>query len=155
MSCSSATRRAGSSISTSCARASASVRSSSTSSTRTTQLERSSRARRARRFSRPSMRSELRARQRDLVRDGAELYAGWLDEHAGLVSARPAPATALSFPLYAAGLPSEQVADAIRTRASVLVIPGSMMGCDGHFRLTVGFEPAFLGAALERIADVL
>ena len=103
----------------------------------------------------PAKRSELLARQRDLVRDGAELYAGWLDEHAGLVSARPAPATALSFPRYAAGLPSEQVADAIRTRASVLVIPGSMMGCDGHFRLTVGFEPAFLGAALERIADVL
>lgn len=103
----------------------------------------------------PAKRRELLARQRDLVRDGAELYARWLDEHAALVSAYAAPATALSFPRYAASLPSEQVADAIRTRASVLVIPGSMMGSEGHFRLTVGFEPEFLGAALERIASVL
>jgi aspartate/methionine/tyrosine aminotransferase len=103
----------------------------------------------------PAKRTALLARQRELVRDGAVLYAEWLDEHASLISAQPAPATALSFPRYAAPLPSEEVADAIRTRASVLVIPGSMMGSEGHFRLTVGFEAAFLGRALERIASVL
>ena len=54
-----------------------------------------------------------------------------------------------------AALPSEQVADAIRTRASVLVVPGSMLGSEGHLRLTVGFEPDFLGRALDRIASVL
>ena len=47
------------------------------------------------------------------------------------------------------------VADAIRTRASVLVVPGGMMGSEGHLRLSVGFEPEFLGAALERMAGVL
>ena len=67
----------------------------------------------------------------------------------------PTAATALSFPRYEAALPSEQVADAIRTRASVLVVPGSMMGSEGHVRLTVGFEPEYLGRALDRIATVL
>jgi aspartate/methionine/tyrosine aminotransferase len=103
----------------------------------------------------PAKRRDLLARQRELVRDGAELYARWLDEHAALVSAQPTAATALSFPRYAAALPSEHVADTIRTRASVLVVPGAMMGSEGHLRLTVGFEPEFLGRALDRIASVL
>jgi hypothetical protein len=30
-----------------------------------------------------------------------------------------------------------------------------MMGSEGHLRLSVGFEPEFLGAALERVAGVL
>jgi aspartate/methionine/tyrosine aminotransferase len=103
----------------------------------------------------PGKRSELLQRQRDLVRDGAELYARWLDEHAELVSAHTPAATALSFPRYEASLPSEEVADAIRTRGSVLVVPGAMMGSEGHLRLTVGFEPEYLGRALDRIATVL
>lgn len=103
----------------------------------------------------PEKRRALLARQRELVRDGAALYGRWLDEHSTLIGAQPSPATALSFPRYTAELPSEQVAEAIRAKASVLVVPGSMMGCDGHFRLTVGFEEAFLGEALDRIAGVL
>jgi aspartate/methionine/tyrosine aminotransferase len=103
----------------------------------------------------PAKRDELLRRQRELVRDGADVYARWLDDHAALVTAQPTAATALSFPRYAAALPSEQVADAIRTRASVLVVPGSMLGSEGHLRLTVGFEPDFLGRALDRIASVL
>jgi aspartate/methionine/tyrosine aminotransferase len=100
-------------------------------------------------------RSELLARQRGLVRDGQELYARWLDEHAELVSAQATTATALSFPRIELPLPSVQVADEIRARGSVLVIPGSMMGSEGHVRLTVGFEREFLAPALARIAGVL
>ncbi|HEX3227020.1 MAG TPA: aminotransferase class I/II-fold pyridoxal phosphate-dependent enzyme [Gaiellaceae bacterium] len=100
-------------------------------------------------------RSELLARQRGLVRDGKELYARWLADHAAHVSAQATTATALSFPHIELPLPSAQVADEIRTRGSVLVIPGSMMGSEGHVRLTVGFEPEFLGPALDRIAAVL
>jgi aspartate/methionine/tyrosine aminotransferase len=100
-------------------------------------------------------RSELFARQRELTRDGAALYAGWLDEHSELVSAQLSPATALSFPRYRTGGGSEEVADAIRTRGSVLVVPGAMMGSEGHVRLSVGFEPEFLGEALARITGVL
>jgi aspartate/methionine/tyrosine aminotransferase len=103
----------------------------------------------------PAARERLLARQRGLVRDGAALYAEWLDAHGELIGAQPSPATALSFPRYAAQLPSVEVADAIRARGSVLVVPGSMMGTEGHFRLTVGFEPDFLGRALERVATVL
>jgi aspartate/methionine/tyrosine aminotransferase len=100
-------------------------------------------------------REALLARQRELVRAGTEVYERWLTEHAQLIAAQPAPATALSFPRYACASPSEQVADVIRARGSVLVIPGAMMGAEGHIRLTVGFEPEFLEPALERMAGVL
>jgi aspartate/methionine/tyrosine aminotransferase len=100
-------------------------------------------------------RSELLARQRGLVRDGKELYARWLDDQAERVTAQATSATALSFPRIELPLPSVHVADEIRARGSVLVIPGSMMGSEGHVRLTVGFEPEFLGPALDRIAGVL
>ena len=103
----------------------------------------------------PKKRRALLARQRAIVRDGTELYRRWLGENAHLIAEQPAPATALSFPRYTAALPSEQVADAIRTQASVLVVPGSMMGSEGHLRITVGFEEAFLGRALDGIAAVL
>ena len=103
----------------------------------------------------PPKRRQLLARQRSLVREGSELYGRWLDAHAELVAAHPSPATALSFPHYAAEFSSEQVADAIRTHASVLVVPGAMMGGEQHIRLSVGFEPAFLGTALDRVAGVL
>src|SRR5262249_41508691 len=100
-------------------------------------------------------RTELLARQRGLVREGQELYARWLAEHSALVSAQPTAATALSFPHVELPLPSVQIADEIRARGSVLVVPGSMMGTEGHVRLTVGFEAEFLGPALDRIAAVL
>jgi len=47
------------------------------------------------------------------------------------------------------------VADAIRTQASVLVAPGSCFGVEGHLRIALGLEPAFVNEALERIARVL
>jgi aspartate/methionine/tyrosine aminotransferase len=103
----------------------------------------------------PEKRAELLARQRTLVREGAELYGRWLAVHADLVAAHPSTATALSFPRVAADLPSEDVADTIRREASVLVIPGAMMGAESHLRLTFGFERDYLEAALDGIARVL
>jgi aspartate/methionine/tyrosine aminotransferase len=103
----------------------------------------------------PAKRSELLTRQRELVRDGDALFTDWLASHGELLSATPAPATALAFPRYSSTHPSEHVADALRMRGSVLVVPGGMMGSEGHFRMSVGFEPEFLGAALDRIGTVL
>ena len=86
----------------------------------------------------PAKRDELLARQRELVRDGAEVYARWLDEHAALISAQPTAATALSFPRYSAALPSEQVADAIRTRG----IGARRSGIDAGQRRATSASPS-------------
>ncbi len=103
----------------------------------------------------PAKRTELLARQRELVREGAAIYADWLAANADLVEAKPSSATALSFPRYAADLPSEDVVEAVRRDASVLLVPGSMMGAESHVRLTYGFEPEYLSAALDGVAGAL
>jgi aspartate/methionine/tyrosine aminotransferase len=51
-------------------------------------------------------------------------------------------------------VPSFALTEAIRTRASVLVAPGATLGAEHHLRVTVGYEPEKVRAALDRIATV-
>jgi len=100
-------------------------------------------------------RSRLIDRTRSYIRAGYELIERWAAANPELVSIIPPQATALAFVRYGIDLPSVDVADAIRTRASVLVAPGSCFGVEGHLRIALGLEPAFVNEALGRIARVL
>jgi aspartate/methionine/tyrosine aminotransferase len=100
-------------------------------------------------------RSRLIDRTRSYIRAGYELVERWVAALPDLVSIIPPQATALAFVSYNLDLPSIDVADAIRTRASVLVAPGSCFGVEGHLRIALGLEPAFVNEALGRIARVL
>jgi aspartate/methionine/tyrosine aminotransferase len=51
-------------------------------------------------------------------------------------------------------MPSAELADHIRRKASVLVAPGAYLGTEHHLRITVGYEPARVTTALERIGAV-
>jgi aspartate/methionine/tyrosine aminotransferase len=55
---------------------------------------------------------------------------------------------------YNFDVPSPELADHIRTKASVLVAPGAYLGTEHHLRITVGYEPAKVITALERIGAV-
>ena len=100
-------------------------------------------------------RSRLIDRTRSYIRAGYELIERWVAANPDLVSIIPPQATALAFVRYGVDLPSVDVADAMRTQASVLVAPGSCFGVEGHLRIALGLEPAFVNEALERIARVL
>ena len=100
-------------------------------------------------------RSRLIDRTRSYIRAGYELIERWVAANPDLVSIIPPQATALALVRYTIDLPSVDVADAIRTQASVLVAPGSCFGVEGHLRIALGLEPAFVNEALERIARVL
>jgi aspartate/methionine/tyrosine aminotransferase len=100
-------------------------------------------------------RSRLIDRTRSYIRAGYELVERWVAANAELVSIIPPQATALAFVRYAMDLPSVDVADAIRSQASVLVAPGSCFGVEGHLRIALGLEPVLVNEALERIARVL
>jgi aspartate/methionine/tyrosine aminotransferase len=100
-------------------------------------------------------RSRLIDRTRSYIRAGYELVERWVAANPELVSIIPPEATALAFVRYGVDLPSFDVADAIRTRASVLVAPGSCFGVEGHLRIALGLEAAVVNEALERIARVL
>ena len=100
-------------------------------------------------------RSRLIDRTRSYIRAGYELIERWVAANPDLVSIIPPQATALALVRYTIDLPSVDVADAIRTQASVLVAPGSCFGVEGHLRIALGLEPGFVNEALGRIARVL
>jgi aspartate/methionine/tyrosine aminotransferase len=103
----------------------------------------------------PDARDRLLRRTRALIRDGYDRLQRWVDASRGLVSIVPPDATALGFVRVHLDAPSVEVADAIRTRAGVLVAPGAHFGVEGHLRITHGIAPEYLEPALERVATVL
>jgi aspartate/methionine/tyrosine aminotransferase len=102
----------------------------------------------------PSKRQMLLDRQRNLSREGHIVLESWVRTQEGRFSVSEAVATSIAFVGYNFDMPSAELADHIRTKASVLVAPGGYLGTENHLRITVGYEPEKVRAALERIGAV-
>ncbi|HZS25641.1 MAG TPA: aminotransferase class I/II-fold pyridoxal phosphate-dependent enzyme, partial [Candidatus Angelobacter sp.] len=102
----------------------------------------------------PEKRKALLDRQKKLSREGHTLLENWVREQEGRFSVSPAVATSIAFVRYHFDMPSAELADHIRTKSSVLVAPGAYLGTEHHLRITVGYEPAKITPALERIGAV-
>lgn len=103
---------------------------------------------------RPEKRRVLLERQRRISAAGRAELEAWLAGQGGRFSAQPAAATSIAFVRYELPLSSYELAEQIRQRASVLVAPGSALGAEGHLRITIGYEPEKIRAALGRIGEV-
>jgi aspartate/methionine/tyrosine aminotransferase len=102
----------------------------------------------------PEKRTMLLERQKRLSREGHALLQQWVGGQEGRFSLSPAAATSIAFVRYHLDMPSVELANRIREKASVLVAPGAYLGTEHHLRITVGYEPAKVRAALERIGAV-
>jgi aspartate/methionine/tyrosine aminotransferase len=103
---------------------------------------------------RPEKRRMLLDRQKKLSREGHSLLENWVRAQEGRFSVGPAVATSIAFVRYHFDIPSAELADHIRRKASVLVAPGAYLGTEHHLRITVGYEPAKVKSALDRIGAV-
>ncbi|HMO57396.1 MAG TPA: aminotransferase class I/II-fold pyridoxal phosphate-dependent enzyme [Roseiflexaceae bacterium] len=103
----------------------------------------------------PAKRHMLLERQRRLSRTGRRLIMAWLEQLDGRVRIQPAAATSIAFVRFHLPITSFALAERIRHDVSVLVAPGSALGAEHHLRITVGYEPAKVQAALDRIATVI
>jgi aspartate/methionine/tyrosine aminotransferase len=99
-------------------------------------------------------RKMLLDRQRKLSREGHAVLESWVREQEGRFAVNKAVATSIAFVRYNFDIPSAELADHIRRKASVLVAPGGYLGTENHLRITVGYEPARVRTALERIGAV-
>ncbi len=99
-------------------------------------------------------RAMLLERQKRLSREGHALLEKWVEEQEGRFSVSPAVATSIAFVQYHFDAPSVELANQIRRKASVLVAPGAYLGTEYHLRITVGYEPAKVKTALDRIGAV-
>jgi aspartate/methionine/tyrosine aminotransferase len=103
---------------------------------------------------RADKRAMLLERQKKLSREGHTVLENWVRGQEGRFSVSPAVATSIAFVRYNFDVPSVEFADQIRQKASVLVAPGAYLGTEHHLRITVGYEPAKVSMALERIRTV-
>jgi len=102
----------------------------------------------------PAKRKMLLDRQRELSRRGHVVLENWVHEQEGRFSVSEVVATSIAFVHYNFDMPSAELADHIRRKASVLVAPGGYLGSENHLRITVGYEPNKVRTALERIGTV-
>lgn len=99
----------------------------------------------------PAKRAALLERQKKLSREGHALLESWVRAQEGRFSVSQAVATSIAFVQYHFDMPSAELADHLRRKVSVLVSPGGYLGTENHLRITVGYEPQKIRAALERI----
>jgi len=102
----------------------------------------------------PEKRKMLLEHQKKLSREGHALLESWVRQQEGRFSVSPAVATSIAFVRYHFDMPSVELANQIREKASVLVAPGAYLGTEHHLRITVGYEPAKVQTALKRIGAV-
>jgi aspartate/methionine/tyrosine aminotransferase len=103
----------------------------------------------------PEKRRTLLARQKDISREGWAVLESWIAEQHGLFTVRPSAATSIAFVEYDLPLSSFDLAEQVRQQASVLLAPGAYLGAEQHLRITVGYEPTKVRAALDRVTAVV
>jgi aspartate/methionine/tyrosine aminotransferase len=103
----------------------------------------------------PAKRRALLDRQKQLARAGWQVLESWLAQQHDWFDVRPSAATSIAFVRYHWPVASVEFAERIRREASVLVAPGAYLGAEQHLRITLGYEPAKVRAALDRIGGVV
>ena len=104
---------------------------------------------------RPDKRLMLLDRQKQLSREGHRILRQWIAGQKGRFSLGDAVATSIAFVRCHLDVDSVTLANRIREKASVLVAPGAYLGTEHYLRITVGYEPEKVKAALARIAEAV
>jgi aspartate/methionine/tyrosine aminotransferase len=75
----------------------------------------------------------------------------WVWGFGDFLTFREPRAGALCLMKYASSTASLELCERIRVQQSVLIVPGSHLGLEGHIRVWLGGKPEFLNEGLRRI----
>jgi aspartate/methionine/tyrosine aminotransferase len=103
----------------------------------------------------PDKRATLFDRQKKLSRAGHTTLQHWVSLQEGRFQVHDAVATSIAFVGYNFDVPSVDLANHIRNKASVLVAPGAYLGTEHHLRITVGYEAEKIQTALDRLGEAV
>jgi len=103
----------------------------------------------------PQKRSMLLERQQKLSLEGHAILGDWVRSQGDLFSVHEAIATSIAFVRFHFEMTSVDLANYIRTHASVLVAPGEYLGTQNYLRITVGYEPEKVRRALTAIGKAV
>ena len=100
-------------------------------------------------------RDRIRARTRAILNTNLDRMRDWMDAHPGLFRTRPPDAGAICYVHYDAPINSSELAERLRTRHEVLIVPGDHFGMDRYMRLGFGIPEAELLEGLQCVAEEL
>jgi len=103
----------------------------------------------------PKRREWILARTRNILRQNYTIVRAWLDSHADRFSHIPPQAGAIAWAALRRGDDSAQMAEELRVKKSVLIVPGEQLGMKSHVRFGFGGDPDHIRKALARISDWL
>jgi hypothetical protein len=103
----------------------------------------------------PARREAIFARTRAIIRRNLPRVQAWLDGHDGLFEYVPPLAGAIVLARYGLKVPSLRFGEHLRTRHSVLVVPGDQLGIARHIRIGIGSDGAYTLRGLRRIDRAL
>ena len=95
------------------------------------------------------------ARTREILAHNLPIARDWIAGFGGRVAWQEPRAGAIALIKYNSEVPSIELAERIRTRQSMLVVPGSHVGLEGHLRIWLGGREEFLREGLRRIGAEL
>lgn len=99
----------------------------------------------------PRNREKLYSRTRAILQNNLPIMKQWIASFGGFLHLNEPQAGALCLVKYASATPSYDVCERVRTRQSVLIVPGSHLGLEGYLRLWLGGREEFLREGLRRI----
>ena len=101
----------------------------------------------------PSVRPQILARTRLLLKGGYGLLSEWLSEQDGVFQGTPPDAAAITFLKYDLDINSTEWMEQLRDQRGVLLVPGDHFGLDRHIRLSFALPERELLDGLRRIHE--
>jgi len=101
----------------------------------------------------PTVRPQILARTRLLLKGGYGLLGEWLGEQNGVFTGTPPDAAAITFLKYDLPVNSTEWMESLRDESSVLIVPGDQFGLDKHIRVSFALPETELLDGLARIGD--
>lgn len=104
---------------------------------------------------RPDVRPRIFERTRSIISNNWALVERWLSEQDGEFTWRAPDAGAIVFARYRTRVNSSELAEELRAKHDVLIVPGDQFERDGYIRLGFGPPAHELGEALAEVAAAL
>ena len=102
----------------------------------------------------PTRHARLRERTRLILRKNYPLICNWLSQHQGLLKHVPPAAGAIAW-VGCGGWNSIELAEQLRARKGVLLVPGGQFGVQSYLRIGFGGHADQLQQALTRLDELL
>ncbi len=101
----------------------------------------------------PTVRPQILARTRMLLKGGYGLLGEWLSEQDGVFTGTPPDAAAITFLRYDLPIGSTEWMEQLRDQKGVLIVPGDHFGLEQHIRLSFAVPGPELIDGLARIHE--